>query len=48
MYTIFIIYENSKTVGLHKLPLNTSRICLKRSDKYVALLNSISTIHGKL
>ena len=40
MDTISILSENSKTTDFHRLLLNLShKINLKRSDKYVALLN---------
>ena len=46
MDTIFTNSENSKTSDPHRLLLNlTDKINLKRSDKYVALSN---TIHGKI
>ena len=40
MDTIFMNFKNSKTSDPHKLLLNlTSKVNLKRSDKYVALSN---------
>ena len=40
MDTIFMNYRNSKTSDPHRLLLNlTDKINLKRSDKYVTLLN---------
>ena len=40
MDTISILSENSKTTDFHRLLLNLShKINLKRSNKYVALLN---------
>ena len=40
MNTIFMNSENSETSDCHRLLLNlTDKINLKRSDKYIALLN---------
>ena len=40
MDTISILSENSKTTDFHRLLINLShKINLKRSNKYVALLN---------
>ena len=40
MDTIFMNSENSKISDSHRLLLNlTEKISLKRSDKYIALLN---------
>ena len=49
MDAIFMNSENSKTFDPHGLLLNlTDKIDIKRSDKYVALLNLTFTIHGKV
>ena len=49
MNTIFMNYGNSITSDPHRLLLNLSdKIDLKRRDKYVALSNLVSTIHGKI
>ena len=40
MNTIFMNSENSETSDCHRLLLNlTDKINLKRSDKYIALIN---------
>ena len=47
MDTIFTNSHNNKTSDLHRQLFNlTDRIALKRSDKYVALLNLTLNIHG--
>ena len=49
MNTIFMNYGNSITSDPHRLLFNLSdKIDLKRRDKYVALSNLVSTIHGKI
>ena len=49
MNTIFMNSENSETSDCHRLLLNlTDKINLKRSDKYIALINLAFTSYGKM
>ena len=49
MDAIFMSSENSKLSDCHRLLLNLSdQVNLKRSDKYVALLNISFYYHGKI